>query len=113
MLRFGALLGVIGFAAKVLVRFLGPASIVFIALVSGIPDLDAITLSTAHLAGGAVPVHTAAIAVLTAAVSNLITKVVLAYGSGTREYGRLLALVTLVVIMVGGACFWLYSAVLQ
>ena len=54
VLRFGALLGFIGFVAKLLVKFLGPASIVFIALVSGIPDLDAITLSTAHLAGGSV-----------------------------------------------------------
>ncbi|MGV0911274.1 MgtC/SapB family protein [Martelella sp. FOR1707] len=113
VLRFGALLGVISFLAKVLVKFLGPASIVFIALVSGIPDLDAITLSTAHLAGKAVPVHTAAIAVLTATVSNLVTKVVLAYGSGTRTYGRLLALVTLAVIVVGGACFWWYSAFFQ
>lgn len=110
VLRFGALLGVVGFVAKVLVGFLGPASIVFIALVSGIPDLDAITLSTAHLAGNVVPVHTAAIAVLTATVANLVTKVVLAYGSGTREYGGLLALVTLAVIVVGGACFWWYGA---
>lgn len=113
VLRFGALLGFIGFVAKLLVKFLGPASIVFIALVSGIPDLDAITLSTAHLAGGSVPVQTAAVAVLTASVSNLVTKVVLAYGSGTRAYGGLLALVTLCVIAVGGVCFWSYSAFLQ
>ena len=106
VLRFGALLGAVSFIAKLLVQILGPSSIVIIALVSGIPDLDAITLSTAHLAGSSVPVETAAIAVLVATVSNLATKVVLAYGSGTRAYGRLLALVTLAVIAIGGACFW-------
>ncbi|AJY45764.1 MgtC/SapB family protein [Martelella endophytica] len=113
VLRFGALLGVIGFVARILVNVLGPSSIVFIALVSGIPDLDAITLSTAHLAGNAVPVDTAAIAVLTATVSNLVTKVALAYGSGTRDYSRLLALVTLGVVLVGGAGFWAFLVLLR
>ncbi|MET3601707.1 MgtC/SapB family protein [Martelella mangrovi] len=110
VLRFGALLGVVSFSAKLLVQLLGPSSIVIIALVSGIPDLDAITLSTAHLAGDSVPVETAAVAVLLAAVSNLVTKVVLAYGSGSRAYGRLLALVTLAVIVIGGVCFWAFLA---
>lgn len=105
VLRFGALLGAVSFLAKTLVRFLGPDSIVVIALVSGIPDLDAITLSTAHLAGTSVPLNTAAIAVLLATCSNLVTKVVLAFGSGTRLYGWVLALVTLSVIAIGGACF--------
>ncbi|TCT42097.1 MgtC/SapB family protein [Martelella mediterranea] len=105
VLRFGALLGAVSFLAKTLVRFLGPDSIVVIALVSGIPDLDAITLSTAHLAGTSVPLNTAAIAVLLATCSNLVTKVVLAFGSGTRLYGWMLALVTLSVIAIGGACF--------
>ena len=82
----------------------------FIALVSGIPDLDAITLSTAHMAGNALPVETAAFAVLIAAAANLVTKVVLALGSGTRAYGRILGLVTLAVMAVGGAGFWLFVA---
>ncbi|TNB47467.1 MgtC/SapB family protein [Martelella lutilitoris] len=108
VLRFGALLGAVGFIARVLVHFLGPDSITVIALVSGIPDLDAITLSTAHMAGSALPVQTAAFAVLIAAASNLITKVVLALGSGTRVYGRFLGLVTLAVMAVGGVGFWLF-----
>lgn len=113
VLKFGVLLGIVGFVAKTLVRFLGPESIVIIALVSGIPDLDAITLSTAHLAGNSVPVVTAAVAVLLAASANLITKVVLAFGSGSRQYARLLAIVTLLVLIAGGAGLWAYLAVSQ
>ncbi|WP_176083614.1 MgtC/SapB family protein [Martelella sp. HB161492] len=102
VLRFGALLGAIGFISKLLVQFLGPSSIIIIALVSGIPDLDAITLSTAHLAGNSVPIETASLAILLAVTSNLVTKMVLAISSGTSTYGRLLGVLTIAVIVAGG-----------
>ncbi|TPW31406.1 MgtC/SapB family protein [Martelella alba] len=102
VLRFGALLGAIGFISKLLVQFLGPSSIIIIALVSGIPDLDAITLSTAHLAGNSVPIETASLAILLAVTANLVTKMVLAISSGTPTYGRLLGGLTMTVIVAGG-----------
>lgn len=105
VLRFGALLGVVSFLSKVMVEALGSSSIVAIALVSGIPDVDAITLSIVRLASNSVPLSTAALAILCAASVNLITKTVMAVSFGTRSYGRILFATTLAAISIGAATY--------
>jgi uncharacterized membrane protein (DUF4010 family) len=110
VLKFGALLAVVSFVSRFLIAKLGSASLLGVAAVSGIADLDAITLSAAQLSQSTVSLQTAALAILIAAAVNLFTKAVLALTSGTRLYGASLAAVTAIAIACGGAGFLAYSA---
>lgn len=101
ILRFGALLGGVVLASKILVDQLGASTLYGVALASGLMDLDAITLSTARLSGTVISGTIGAAIILTAVVTNLAMKVVLAMAVGGGEYGRLLGLATAAAIAVG------------
>jgi uncharacterized membrane protein (DUF4010 family) len=101
VLRFGLLLGAIAFLSKLMVEGFGASSLIAIALISGIADVDAITVSTAKLAGLAVPVATASLAILTAVTVNLTVKMLLAMVVGTKPYGGALAAITGAGIIAG------------
>ncbi|MCF3639908.1 DUF4010 domain-containing protein [Rhizobium sp. TRM95111] len=105
VLRFGALLGAVTWMSKVLVDIAGARMLFVVAGISGLVDLDAITLSTARLAGHAVDLRTASAAILLAVVVNLLTKVALAYSAAGRgRYAASLATATGVAVtaMVAG-----------
>lgn len=73
-----------------------------VAAVSGLMDLDAITLSTARLTPTSVDLTTAVAAILIAVMINLLTKVVLAFSAGGKgSYALTLALATLAAIAAG------------
>jgi len=102
VLRFGALLGAVIVVSKVLVDRIGQTMIFVVAAVSGLMDLDAITLSTARLTGTSVDLATAVAAILIAVVVNLVTKIVLAFTAGGRgPYATTLALATVAAITAG------------
>lgn len=111
VLKFGALLAVVSFVSRFLIAKLGSASLLGVAAVSGIADLDAITLSAAQLSQQAVARETAAIAILIAAAVNLVTKAVLALTSGTRLYGVSLTIFTTIAIAIGGIGFVIFSGI--
>jgi uncharacterized membrane protein (DUF4010 family) len=111
VLKFGALLAVVSFVSRFLIAKLGSASLLGVAAVSGIADLDAITLSAAQLSQHAVARETAAIAILIAAAVNLVTKAALALTSGTRLYGISLATFTAIAIVSGGMGFVIFSGI--
>ncbi len=73
-LRFGLLLTLIMVAAEALRRSWGEAGIYLVAALSGITDVDAITLSLARLAGAELAIETAALGVVLAALSNTLVK---------------------------------------
>lgn len=108
VLRFGALLGAVIVASKVLVDRIGQTMLFVVAAVSGLMDLDAITLSTAQLAGTSVDIATAVAAILIAVVVNLLTKVVLAFTAGGKgPYAVTLALATCVAIGAGALAYFI------
>jgi uncharacterized membrane protein (DUF4010 family) len=84
-----------------MVEGFGASSLIAIALISGIADVDAITVSTAKLAGLVVPVATASLAILTAVTVNLTVKMLLAMVVGTKPYGGALAAITGAGIIAG------------
>jgi len=107
VLRFGALLGAVILVSKVLVDRIGQTMLFAVAAVSGLMDLDAITLSTARLTGTSVDLTTAVAAILIAVVVNLLTKVVLALTAGGKgPYATTLALATLAAIGSGAAAYF-------
>jgi len=108
-LLFGALYAVILFAIAAAEDLLGNPGLFLTATVSGLTDIDAITLSTSRL------VHTEVIAqstgwrlILVAAMSNIVFKFGLAVSLGSREMARRLGMWFSVAIGVGVAliAFW-------
>jgi uncharacterized membrane protein (DUF4010 family) len=105
VLRFGALLGGVTLVSHLLLDWLGSATLYLVAAVSGLVDVDAITLSTARLAGGDVALDTATGAILLATAVNLVTKAGLALVAGGRAYGLPLAVATALGIAGGAVGF--------
>jgi uncharacterized membrane protein (DUF4010 family) len=74
-LSFGLLYAAVLFASAWLTDWAGHAGTYGVALVSGLPDVDAITLSTLHLLGmGTLNAHTALTAILLAFLANIAFK---------------------------------------
>lgn len=100
VLKFGALLGVVTVAAKVLTDFAGAAGAYAVAALSGLADTAAITLSMAR--GGA-DAQTATIAIFIAVAVNTIAKSAIAWWVGGTAMGWLKAVASAVAIAAGGA----------
>lgn len=98
VLKFGALLAVIVVASHVATRLAGAAGALTVAALSGIADVDAVTLSMTRLAGTAVAPLTAVDAILIAAGVNSISKLVIGSTAGGAAVGRHLAAATALAI---------------
>jgi uncharacterized membrane protein (DUF4010 family) len=105
-LQFGLIYGVVAFAATVLVDRVSEASLSIVAAVSGINDVDAITLAASNLVrDGAASAAVGAQAVLAAVAVNTLVKAGLAVVLGSRRLGARVAPV-LGVAAVGAAVAW-------
>ena len=94
-LQFGALYGVIIFVSKALIERVSTSSLYVVGAVSGINDVDAISLSTANLvADGLDPVVGAKVVLLAVAV-NTVVKAAIVIALGSRRLG----------LAVASACF--------
>jgi uncharacterized membrane protein (DUF4010 family) len=91
VLEFGALLAVIMAAAKLLSAWAGSEGAITLAAVSGLIDVDAITISLARLAPQGLAPMSAVWAILVAVVANSLSKIVLAMAVGGWSFGRIVA----------------------
>lgn len=107
VLRFGALLTVIGVLARAATRLAGTSGAYILAALSGVADVDAITLTMARLAGNGLAVSAAAMAVLVAVVVNTCAKAVLAWSEGGALFGRSMALVGFAALVAMAIGVWL------
>ena len=73
-IRFAALLAIVMLLVPAIRSWLGDAGLYLLALVSGLVDVDAISLSTARLAGGDIAARTAVAVILTAVAANTVAK---------------------------------------
>lgn len=105
-LQFGLIYGVVAFAATVLVDRVSEASLSIVAAVSGVNDVDAITLAAANLVSdGRVSAQAGAKAVLAAVAVNTLVKAGLAIAVGSRRLGLRVAAV-LVPAATGVGIAW-------
>jgi uncharacterized membrane protein (DUF4010 family) len=74
-LRFAALLAFIMVLVPAVRDWLGGAGLYLLALISGVADVDAITLSTARLVGGEITAAIAVATILIAVAANTVAKV--------------------------------------
>jgi uncharacterized membrane protein (DUF4010 family) len=109
-LQFGLLLVLIILASHAIRDWLGEAGIYLLAAISGLADVDAITISMARLGVGEISMHSAALAVLAATVVNTLTKATLvAIIAGSKTAAQIVgSIVGCVLIGVAVGWWWLY-----
>jgi uncharacterized membrane protein (DUF4010 family) len=91
-LFFGVVYGLVSLALAAGEQYYGQAGTYVVSALSGLTDVDAITLSTARLVGqGRMGIPQATDVVVIAYLSNLLLKGGLAAFIGTRELGRIIA----------------------
>lgn len=102
VLGFGALLAVVLFLSEVLSAVLGGNGVVALAILAGLADVDAITLSMTTVAGGSTPIQTAAIAIMVAAAVNSLSKSAYAITAGGVRFGLRILAVNVLALAAGG-----------
>ncbi len=100
-LQFGALYALIVFISALLLDRVSDASLVAVGAVSGINDVDAITLSMANLVRDGLDPTSAARAVLAAVAVNTAVKGGLVLALGSRRVARITGLVLFPAAVVG------------
>lgn len=107
-IRFGLLFGVVMFAARAAEVWLGERGLYLAAVIAGLTDVDAITLSMGQLAGRTPEMLGAAgRAVVLAIVANTLTKGGIASTAGSPELRRIVLPVALVLGAVGAGVAFL------
>ena len=100
-LIFGLLFIAILFLSKIADIYFGSAGIYVTSLISGVADVDAITISMALLAKGTVSQEVAVNAITLAAISNTLVKFLIALFFGSRKFGKLIGIIFAVIIIIG------------
>ncbi|MFP4610193.1 MAG: MgtC/SapB family protein, partial [Thiohalophilus sp.] len=107
-LQFGLLLAAVMFLAEAAMAWFGDAGIYLVALISGIADVDAITLSLASMANSDLAPETAVRGIVIAAIANTLFKTALALTiAGRQMLWRLLPVALIACIAGGASLFWL------
>lgn len=113
LLLFAASFAVVAAISAALTQNFGSAGVVVTSGISGILDVDVAALSAARMAGNAIPVATAAAAVLLAIALNAVARVAAAFAIGPWRYAALLMAATIVAAVAGGAVFALLPPLLS
>jgi uncharacterized membrane protein (DUF4010 family) len=108
-LIFGALYAIVLLAVAAARDHFGSAGLYVVAALSGLTDMDAITLSSAELADkGAVETPTAWRAILIAAMANFVFKFGTIAAIGSRALTGRIAVAFAAAVACGGAILWLW-----
>ncbi len=103
---FGALLAGVMLGMHYLRSWLGERGVFAAAALSGVTDVDALTISVSRLVGGDLAVQSGAIAIFIAASVNTAVKGGIALVAGNWQLGVRVAGIYAAVIAAGGASLW-------
>lgn len=106
-LKLAALIAVIGLVANIVAGRIGDSGAFAVAALSGIADVDAVTLSFARMPEERLAIEAAVLAVLIAVTSNTVSKTVMAAWLGGRAFGILIGLVNAAAIVAMFVAYWL------
>ncbi|HHW16325.1 MAG TPA: MgtC/SapB family protein [Methanothermobacter sp.] len=99
---FGALFMVILFAAKAANIYIGNMGVYLAGLISGIADVDAITVSMAILSrNNIISPYTAITTITLASISNTLVKLGIALLFGTKNFGKKIGMIFATMILAG------------
>jgi uncharacterized membrane protein (DUF4010 family) len=107
VLKFGALLAVIMILADYAKTTAGTSGLFGLAAISGIGDVDAITLTMSLQAGAEVAIAVAAQVIAIAVAVNTLSKAVIAWLAGGRGIGLPTTVVAMLAIAAGAAALFL------
>jgi uncharacterized membrane protein (DUF4010 family) len=108
-LKLAAFIAIIGVVAKIATDKAGNAGAYAVAAVSGLADVDALTLSMVRLAPHNMELATAAISIAIAAAVNTVVKAVMTATVGSPRMGTIAGAVSAVALAAGTATFLLMS----
>jgi len=100
-LTFGAFFAVILFTSKIANIYFGDAGTYAASIISGLADVDAITLSLSTLAKSSLGIDIAVLGITLATMTNTMVKLLISYSMGTREFGGFIARIFIPMIIVG------------
>jgi uncharacterized membrane protein (DUF4010 family) len=98
--KFAALFAVVLLAVKIVQQHFPPSGLYAVAALSGLVDVDAITLSMAEFAKAG-ELHTAVIAIVIAAITNTLVKCGMAFAIAGPALGNKLVAATVVTLIAG------------
>jgi uncharacterized membrane protein (DUF4010 family) len=81
-------------------RTYGSAGVLIVAAISGVADVDAVTISMARIGGNTIDLLTAAHAIVVAVMVNTVSKAALAFWTGGRTVGAMVGGISAAAIAV-------------
>ncbi|MES2600783.1 MAG: MgtC/SapB family protein [Pseudomonadota bacterium] len=109
-LKSAAFIGAVILTAEIVRQTFGSTGVLMVAALSGIADVDAVTISMARLGGGDLNLTIAAQAIMIAVSVNTISKAMIAGWAGGRDIGILVGGVSGVAVATGlAATIWQIS----
>ncbi len=106
-LKFGLLFGLIYGVIKVVSVHYGDIGVYMVSCLSGITDVDAITLSLSTMAHDeALVIKVALLGIALASAVNTVVKTIMVYWIGGMEVGNLMLGYSLIVLSTMGVCVW-------
>jgi uncharacterized membrane protein (DUF4010 family) len=102
-IKLAAMIAVVMIATNLLQRFAGGAAVLLVGAISGVADVDAVTISMARLGGSRLDIGIAVQAIALAAGVNSIAKAVMAGWVGGRRIGAYVGAVSALAVLAGGA----------
>ncbi len=100
-IKLAALLAAVMLAAELVRRMFGGIGVLVVAALSGVADVDAVTISMARMAGGDVDPNTAAHAIMIAIAVNTVSKTIVAGSVGNRKVGFLVGGISAAALAAG------------
>ena len=107
-LTFGAFFALVLIISKLAGTYFGDAGIYAASIVSGLADVDAITLTLSTLAKSTLAPNVAVASITIAAITNTLVKLCIAYVLGTREFGNRIAAIFLPTVLTGLIALFLF-----
>ncbi len=104
-LKLAAFIAVISVVSKIVSGAVGEAGVLAVAAVSGLADVDALTLSMARLAPDGIAPTTAAVAIGVAAAVNTAVKAAISGVAGTVRMGAIVGAVSALGVAAAAAAF--------
>ncbi|MGC9517964.1 MAG: MgtC/SapB family protein [Methanomicrobiales archaeon] len=98
---FGALFLVILFVTRIADIYYGSSGLYVASIISGVADVDAITISMALQAKTTISNTTAVTAITLASISNTVVKFVIALSIGTKKFAKYIGIIFLFIILTG------------
>ena len=100
-LKLGAFFAFVLIISKIASVYFGDAGIYAASIISGLADVDAITLTMATMSKSTLAANVAVTSITLAAIVNTLVKLTIAYVLGTRAFGNKMAAILIPIVLAG------------